>query len=178
MKGAAGSSGTPLPAPLLFLCQALATGLYLSYLPAAFFKRSFWTGAGLVGTLWGLALLPWLPENPAAYAGVVALASLAAVPVCAAAGRTLGKTDDPRIVLDETLGFWAAAAFLPRDPWHLGVAFLLFRVFDVFKPPPVRALERLPGGLGVVMDDLAAGVLACLLLHAWDGLAPLLPLAH
>jgi phosphatidylglycerophosphatase A len=82
--------------------------------------------------------------------------------------RNTGLSDSQRIVIDEVLGYFVATAFLPRDPMVLGVQFLLFRFFDVLKPPPVRQIDqwgkRFPIGplqsLGVILDDLAAGFLA------------------
>jgi phosphatidylglycerophosphatase A len=71
-------------------------------------------------------------------------------------------------VLDETAGVWLAAALVGPTWTSIGLAFLLFRIFDIWKPPPVRTLERVGGGWGIVLDDLAAGVYALLLLFAWE----------
>ncbi|MBI5629604.1 MAG: phosphatidylglycerophosphatase A [Elusimicrobia bacterium] len=157
------------------LSVALATGFYLSYIPVRWLgglRPKLGTGAGFVGTLEGLLLAAALPERPWAYA----LFMLAALPfsvwLCGLAEKALGNHDDPRIVLDEMVGYWTALAFLPRTPLVLGLAFVLFRVFDTIKPPPCRRLAKLPGGWGIVADDLAAGALACLLLHAWLACAP------
>lgn len=141
------------------LCVVLATGLGISYiaLPA---KGRKWTGAGLLGTVEGLLLWPLLPDSPAAYAAVTAAASALACWICGRAEKALGRHDDPRIVLDEVVGFWAAAAWLPKT-WPAALAaFVLFRLLDSLKLPPYRWLERLPGGIGVVADDLGAGVFA------------------
>jgi phosphatidylglycerophosphatase A len=150
--------------------KALASGLFLSYVPAKLFSRvsprSNWTGAGFVGTLWGFALMPAVPASPARFGIFYAVACAAAVAISHAAEKAFNRHDDPRIVIDETVGYWAAAAFLPRTlPW-LAAAFVLFRVFDAFKPPPVPVFEKLPGGLGVVMDDVCAGVMSNLILQA------------
>ena len=66
-------------------------------------------------------------------------------------------------MLDEIVGFWVAAAWLPKTWIAAGLAFVLFRFFDSVKLPPYRWLERLPGGSGVVMDDVGAGIVANLL---------------
>lgn len=74
--------------------------------------------------------------------------------------------DDPRITIDEVCGMLAASILLPRPPtlWGallvLGLAFLLFRLLDILKPPPVSLMERLPGGWGVMGDDIVAGIMA------------------
>jgi phosphatidylglycerophosphatase A len=80
-------------------------------------------------------------------------------------GRATGRSDDQRIVVDEVAGYLVTLAPVARTPLHLLVGFGLFRLFDVWKPPPVRQIDRhVKGGFGVVADDLAAGVYAALVL--------------
>lgn len=155
------------------VCAAIASGLYLSYIPNWLVRREplrrlnlpeRWTGGGLLGTALGWACLPFLPAGGAAEAGAVASAAAVACFICGRADKALGSHDDPRVVIDEAVGFWAAAAYQPRSVWTLAGAFILFRVFDALKPPPIRWLESLPGGIGVVMDDVGAGLLANLVL--------------
>ena len=75
-----------------------------------------------------------------------------------------GKKDASEVVIDELAGQWIALLVVPPDwRWWLA-AFVLFRLFDIVKPGPVRMAERLPGGLGVMADDVVAGVLAAALL--------------
>jgi phosphatidylglycerophosphatase A len=80
----------------------------------------------------------------------------------------LGVTDDPGwVVIDEVAGQWTALlAAIQAGPLALLVGFVLFRVFDILKPGPIRWAERLPGALGVMADDLLAGAAAALLLLA------------
>jgi len=111
-------------------------------------------------------LVAW-PAAP----GVVLLAGLAVlIPVgiwaCGAEAARRGRTDPGAVVIDEVAGQWLAlatvAAVQPR-PVSLGLvaaSFLLFRVADIATPWPIRALDRLPGGWGIMADDLAAGLLA------------------
>jgi phosphatidylglycerophosphatase A len=73
--------------------------------------------------------------------------------------REWGK-DSKRVVVDEFLGQALAVAFLPKDPVLWATAFLAFRALDVVKPFPARRLEELPGGAGVMADDIVAGVYA------------------
>lgn len=148
----------------------LATGMGISYIAPTGRGRK-WTGAGFLGTIEGLALWPLLPAAPGAYALVVSVLIAAACWICGSAEKTLKTHDDSRIVLDEIVGFWVAAAWLPVS-WKAGLlAFALFRFFDSVKLPPYKWLERLPGGIGVVMDDVGAGVAANLaarcILHYW-----------
>ena len=75
-----------------------------------------------------------------------------------------GKKDDSEVVIDELAGQWIALLVIPFDwRWWL-TAFLLFRLFDIAKPGPVKMAERLPGGIGVMADDVVAGVLVATLL--------------
>jgi phosphatidylglycerophosphatase A len=77
-----------------------------------------------------------------------------------------GVEDPSHVVIDEVAGQAIALIAAPVVGWKYALAaFILFRVFDIVKPPPVRQLERLPGGLGIMMDDVAAGVFALVLLH-------------
>jgi phosphatidylglycerophosphatase A len=81
-----------------------------------------------------------------------------------AAGRTeqiTGKKDPGLVVVDEVLGQWIALAALHAWTWQWALAaFVLFRLFDIVKPWPVWKLEKLPGGTGIVLDDLGAGAYA------------------
>ena len=140
----------------------LATGLGISYIAPTGRGRK-WTGAGFLGTVEGLLLWPLLPEAPGPYAAVVVVSVAAACWICGSAGRTLKTHDDSRIVLDEIVGFWVAAAWLPRTWTAALLAFVLFRFFDSVKLPPYKWLERIPGGAGIVMDDVGAGIVANLL---------------
>lgn len=71
--------------------------------------------------------------------------------------------DSKKIVIDEWAGMFVTILFVPFSVINYLIAFILFRAFDVIKIPPVRQLERLPGGWGVTMDDIAAGIYANIL---------------
>lgn len=79
--------------------------------------------------------------------------------------KLLGKEDPPEVVIDETAGFFVTMVLLPLTWQNIALGFILFRVFDIVKPWPIRQAERLRGGLGIVMDDLLAGVYAHLVLR-------------
>ncbi len=153
-----------------WICLQLATGLGISYIaPSGRGKK--WTGAGFLGTVEGLLLLPLLPQAPGPYAVVVVIAVVLACWICGKAEKVLGMRDDSRIVLDEIVGFWVAVSWLPRTWTTIGIVFALFRFFDSVKLPPYKWLERIPGGIGIVMDDVGAALVANLcvrLILSWD----------
>lgn len=130
-------------------------------------------GSGLVpiapGTFGSLAaVLPWLllRELPLPWLGAAILAGFVLGIVASAwAVRRLGRDDPGCVVVDEWVGLWIAlSAAPPAWPW-LVAGFVLFRVFDIAKPWPVGWLEkRFVGGLGVMLDDVAAGGMAALVL--------------
>ena len=98
------------------------------------------------------------------------LAILATAPAIWAAGvveRETGSKDPGLVVADEVVGQWIALAGAVRFNWKSWLAaFFFFRLFDVIKPPPARQLENVPGGAGIVLDDVAAGIYAALVLFA------------
>jgi phosphatidylglycerophosphatase A len=77
-----------------------------------------------------------------------------------------GAKDPQEVVIDEVAGQWLALVPLALDPLHFAVGFAAFRLVDTLKPWPIRRLERLPGGLGIMADDLAAGIGAAALGYA------------
>lgn len=86
------------------------------------------------------------------------------VVVCEYSARILRKSDHPAIVWDEFVGMWVTMTAVPHS-WHwFLIGLLLFRLLDILKPPPISRLERLPGGVGMMMDDVAAGAMAALII--------------
>ena len=95
--------------------------------------------------------------------GIAALiATLIGIPAAGIVARESGREDPGHVVIDEVAGQWIALIAIRADWRHAALSLLLFRFFDVLKPPPVRQLEGLPGGTGIVLDDVAAGLLALL----------------
>src|SRR6185503_7252310 len=86
------------------------------------------------------------------------------------ADRAWGTHDSGRIVIDEVAGYLVTVALVDRSHWlPLAVGFVVFRVLDIAKPPPIRWLDQnLPGGFGVVIDDVAAGVIGMVIMIALD----------
>ena len=95
--------------------------------------------------------------------GGIALAVLSGIPAATKVERESGRHDPGFVVIDEVAGQWTALLFAPTG-WRFALlAFVLFRVMDITKPFPVRRLERLPLGWGIVFDDVAAGLYALVL---------------
>lgn len=138
----------------------LASGSYVGYAPVA---------PGTFGSLLALPLLVALGRaNAPAWAVVAAivLASVGAMPICGRAGRIWGQVDSPRIVLDEVCGMLIAGALVPPTARTLAIAFAAFRLFDVLKPYPAGFFDRhVKNGVGVVADDLVAGIYAQLVVR-------------
>lgn len=132
----------------------LATGLGVGYVPR---------GPGTAGSLWGMAIVAGLwgvRADPLTWTVVTVLLAMAGVPICGRAARLLRQSDPGCIVWDELAAVPVVFAFTPATGLHAVLGFVLFRLFDVWKPWPIRHAERLPGGWGVMADDLAAAVLA------------------
>lgn len=87
------------------------------------------------------------------------------IPAATAIARTSGLKDPQIVVIDEVAGQWIALLLTPVTWKTLLVGFILFRGFDILKPPPVRQLERLPEGTGIVVDDIAAGLYSLLVMQ-------------
>ncbi len=85
---------------------------------------------------------------------------------CAEHMRETGRDDPPECVIDELAGQWFACVFAPLSLPAFALAFVLFRLFDIWKPWPVSWGETLPGGMGVMADDVIAGVMAGALVFA------------
>ncbi len=101
-----------------------------------------------------------------AWIALLAVVTAVAVVTAGAEARALGREDPGPVVIDEAAGFLFTVAFLPHGLWMTLAAFVLFRILDILKPPPARQLEALHGGWGIVLDDVAAGIMGNLLLHA------------
>jgi phosphatidylglycerophosphatase A len=144
-----------------------------------------WFGAGLLkpgpGTYGSVAaMLLWMAAAHGFHAGAVALAlgtaaaalaaTLIGIPAATIVAREAGREDPGFVVVDEVAGQWIALIAMRPDWTHAVLALVLFRLFDIWKPWPIRKLEALPEGIGIMLDDVAAGALALtvgLLLARW-----------
>jgi phosphatidylglycerophosphatase A len=143
----------------------LLTGLGTGYLPIA---PGTWGSAG--ACLVFLAVAFAAGGRQVCVTGTMLIMAAAATLICGLLGgkaeADFGKKDPGQVTLDEWAGQAIALCWLPLGTglWGLviaaGAAFVAFRAFDILKPPPIRRLEKLPGGWGIVADDLLAGVYA------------------
>lgn len=144
----------------------LASGMNVGRIPWA---------PGTFGTLLGIPLACLLHELPLlAMAGALLLLIAGSVWISGHAAVLIGEEDPPMIVLDEVAGMTVSLCMFPCSLIYVAACFFLFRLFDIWKPGPVDSLQRLPGGWGVVMDDVLAGVMAAavvqagvIISHAW-----------
>ncbi|MBU2427634.1 MAG: phosphatidylglycerophosphatase A [Gammaproteobacteria bacterium] len=132
-------------------------------------------GSGLApkapGTFGTLAALPLLylvwPYGIYWAAAFIVLGTLLGIYVCDVVSRDIGIADHGSIVWDEVIGFAITLWAVPLTLSNVVVAFMLFRLLDIGKPWPIRWFDRnVHGGLGVMLDDIVAGILACALLHS------------
>jgi phosphatidylglycerophosphatase A len=135
----------------------LATGLYSGFSPIA---------PGTAGSAVGLLFFYLLVRLPVlAQAGATLALFLVGVAASSHVARRVGLEDPGIVVVDEVVGMWITLLFLPLVPLTAAVGFVLFRVMDIIKPYPARQLEHLHGGLGIMADDVMAGIYANLLLR-------------
>jgi len=123
-------------------------------------------GSAAAALIW-FALARCIPGawQPGVLAGLAAVAIAIGIPAASRVARASRVKDPQFVVIDEVAGQWITLLFAPVA-WKTVVAgFILFRGFDIVKPPPVRQLERLPEGTGIVVDDVAAGIYALVVLQ-------------
>ena len=145
-------------------------------------KKTLWAWA--IGTFFGVGLLK---PGPGTYGSISAvllwyaaahilhpapaaltigttiaaiLATLIGIPAATIVANESGREDPGHVVIDEVAGQLIALIAIPADWQHAALSLLLFRFFDILKPPPVRQLERLHGGTGIMLDDVGAGLYA------------------
>jgi phosphatidylglycerophosphatase A len=145
-------------------------------------KKTLWAWA--IGTFFGAGLLK---PGPGTYGSIAAvllwyaaahilhpapialaigtaitaiIATLIGIPAATIVARESGREDPGHVVIDEVAGQLIALIAIPADWRHAALSLLLFRAFDILKPPPIRQFERLPAGTGIMLDDVAAGLFA------------------
>ena len=136
---------------------------------------AFGFGAGLspkapgsVGTIVAVLIYLVLPSMPPIiYAGLVLLSFFFGIWICGKTAEDLGVHDHGGIVWDEFVGYWITMFMAPSGLFWVLLGFVLFRLLDIFKPWPIKwADKELSGGLGIMLDDVLAGIMAALGMQA------------
>lgn len=137
--------------------NTLATGFGVGYAPIA---------PGTLGTFVAIPIYYFLSEIPfPLYEITLAGFFFLAVWISEKAEAIFEKKDNPKIVIDEMMGFFITMLWISKTPFFILAGFILFRFLDILKPYPIRYFEKAKGGFGVVLDDVGAGVYANLILR-------------
>lgn len=140
------------------LVKFIATGFGVGYFPIA---------PGTIGSVVGIGL--WWALNRTHHLWLryllLVLAIVVAVWTAGAASDLMHHPDPSSVVIDEIVAMPLVMIGLGAHWWHVAVGFAMFRLFDIWKPPPVRDAENFSGGIGIVLDDLLAAVYACAATH-------------
>jgi len=120
---------------------------------------------GTWGSLPAIVFWWFLPKDLLVQGGIVLAAFAAGIWICGESARRIGVHDHGGIVWDEIVGMYLVLMVTPPEPAWVLISFVLFRIFDIWKPWPIRDLDhRLHGGLGIMLDDVIAALYAALLL--------------
>lgn len=146
----------------------------VSWLLATFFGVGYlqpgggtWASAVTV-LLWWLAMQTVNPASQMALTlAALLVITIIGIPACGTVARESGKEDPQIAVIDEVAGQLIPLLFIPLDWRYMLAAFALFRLFDIWKPFPIRRLEKNPGGMGIMLDDLGAGLYALAVLQGF-----------
>jgi phosphatidylglycerophosphatase A len=123
-------------------------------------------GSVCAAALWLVGAMLLHPTHLVAWTIAATVATtLIGIPAATIVARESGREDPGHVVIDEVAGQLVALIAIPANWQHALLALLLFRLFDITKPPPVRNLERLHGGTGIMLDDVAAGLFALICGH-------------
>jgi len=133
---------------LITAARIVATGLFVGYVPVA---------PATFGSLWAIALVLIVGTSGWMYWALGVILLLLSVVSSGKVAKASGREDPKEVVIDEVVALYLAYAHFPTDWKVLLGGFLLFRAYDIVKPFPARRLESLPGGWGIVADDLVAG---------------------
>lgn len=140
------------------IARRIATLWFIGFSPVA---------PGTMGTLVAAAFVALVPMAPMVFIAATVAVTALGIWASQAVEDLTGEKDPGYVIIDEVAGFMVSMLLLPVTWGYLAAAFVLFRFFDILKPPPIRQLQSIKGGVGVMIDDIAAGAITCVLLHAW-----------
>ena len=136
---------------------------------AGFLRPGPGTYGSIVAVLLWFGTIHWF--HPSYHAQIIAtlIAALVVtrigIPASTVVARESGREDPGHVVIDEVAGQLFALIGITANWQHAAIGLILFRIFDILKPPPIRQLERLPAGMGIMLDDVAAGLFALAVGH-------------
>ena len=134
----------------------------IKFLASGFFTGYFPVASGTIGSLVGIIAYLILQDVPnTLYTAIVILICIVGVYIAGEAEKIYQSKDSSYIVIDEIAGIFLTFIFLPRGINFLIAGFIIFRIFDILKPFPIRLIdEKLEGGWGIMLDDIMAGIYA------------------
>jgi len=139
-----------------WIVRFLATGFFVGYSPFA---------SGTMGTLVAVLLYAVLPITVTFYWMLILCLIIGGTIISHRAENILGEIDSSKIVIDEICGYFIAMAFLPKTLGLMIAGFVIYRLLDVIKIYPIKKLEMLAGGPGIMLDDIYAGIITNIILH-------------
>jgi len=163
------------------MAEKLSAGLLkhpVDFLALGFGSGLVPIGPGTAGTVIAIPVYLLLqPLTLTVYIALVAALFVVGIPICAHTARRMGVHDHPGIVWDEIVGYLVTMTFAPTGWLWIAAGFVLFRLFDIAKPWPIRLLDRnVGGGFGIMVDDLLAGIFAAAVMQLMViYLGPMLP---
>ncbi len=140
-------------------CRLIASFFFIGYFPVA---------PGTVASVIAMLILLILKPSDLSMSFILLFIFLLGVICSENIEKRCGEKDPPYIVIDEIVGYFTAIFLIEPTPINLFLGFLLFRFFDILKPPPIRLVEkRIKGGFGIMLDDIIAGLITNLLLRIY-----------
>lgn len=138
------------------ILKNLATLGPVGYLPIA---------PGTWGTLATAIAVYFIHVTEPVFIAIAVAITLTGIWASGSAERTIGSKDPASVIIDEVAGYFISVLFMPRTAVYLIVAFVTFRFFDIVKPPPIRGLQKIKGGMGIMVDDVVAGLFTNLIIQ-------------
>ena len=141
---------------LNFIEKLIGSGFYSGFLPKA---------PGTYGSVVALLfyLIPGF-ENPTFLLTIISFFTIIGVGIGKKFESIYGK-DPKQCTIDEMVGMWISLLFIPKKIWFILLAFVIWRVFDIYKPYPVNVAEKLDGGIGIMLDDIVAAIYTLIVTH-------------
>ena len=141
---------------LTIIEKIIGSGLFTGYFPYA---------SGTVGSF-AAVLIYLIPgfENPTVMLFFISFFTAIGIPVSTKFEKIYGK-DPAQCTIDEFVGTWISLLFVPKKAIFILVAFIIWRILDIVKPFPARQLEKIKGGVGIMLDDIVSGLYALIIIH-------------